>query len=318
MESASQASGESVQAALAQQGALLEQHSSMLSSASHDFQMLSGRLAEIHNRMEQVAQAIGDRGASTSSTESLSGTEREPHANNPPTYDGDVKSCRAFLSQCSLVFALQPRRYASEALKVAYVLTLLTGRARDWGMAVWDAKHPCCVTFKSFRTEMIKLFDRSVQGDLAAAELTRLTQGNSSVTDFAIKFRTLAVSSEWNDSAQRAQFLRGLNEHIQDEIASHDLPGSLEGTIDLALRVEARHRQRRARRSLHHLLSDPSLHVGDDVSSPSISPGEPMQLGRLRLTAEEKQQRLVNGLCLYCGKPGHKALNCPAKGSARR
>lgn len=129
MESASQLSGESVQAALAQQGARLDQHSSLLSPASHDFQMLSGRFAKIHSRVEQVAQAIGERGVSTSSAESLSGSEREPQMINPPTHVGDVRSCRAFLSQCSLVFALQPRKYATEVLKVAYVLTLLTGRA---------------------------------------------------------------------------------------------------------------------------------------------------------------------------------------------
>lgn len=317
MESASQASGDSFQAALAQQGARLDQHSSLLNSASHDFQLLSGRLTEIHNRLEQVAQAVGEREAHIPPAEILSSSGPEPQVINPPTYDGDIKSCKAFLDQCSLVFALQPRRFASEVSKVAYVLTLLTGRARDWGMAVWGAKDPCCVTFETLRSKMTKLFDRSVQGDLAAAALTRLTQDKSTVTDYAIEFRTLAVSSEWNDTAQKAQFLRGLNESIQDEIASHDLPTSLEGVIDLALRVEARHRQRRVRRSFHHLFSDPSLRVSDNIS-PSSSSVEPMQLGRLRLTAEEKQHRFTNGLCLYCGKPGHKALTCPAKGSARR
>lgn len=312
------ASGESVQAALAQQGARLDQHSSLLTEASHDFQLLSGRITEIQNRLEQVAQVVGRGEGSSSAAESQSGSEREPQAVNPPNYDGDAKTCRAFLSQCSLVFALQPRRYAAEVSKVAYLLTLLTGRARDWGMAVWEAQDPCCSSFESLRSEMIKLFDRTVQGDLAAAELTHLTQDGSSVTDYAIEFRTFAVSSGWNDAAQKAQFLRGLNENIQDEIASHDLPVSLEAAIDLALRVEARHRQRRVRRSFQHLLFDPSLRASDNTSTSSSSSGEPMQLGRLRLTAEERQHRLVNSLCLYCGKPGHRALNCPVKGTARR
>lgn len=41
------------------------------------------------------------------------------NTNNPPPYDGDLSSCQAFLSQCALIFALQPRRYATEASRVA-------------------------------------------------------------------------------------------------------------------------------------------------------------------------------------------------------
>lgn len=317
MESAS-ASEESVQATLAQQGAMLDQHSSLLTSASHDFQVLSNQLSEVRNRLDQVTQAFGERGRPVSVADVSNSNERETHAVNPPSYDGDTSTCRAFLGQCSLVFALQPRRFATEMSKIAFVLTLLTGRARDWGMAVWEAKMPCCNDFETFKGEMCKLFDRTLRGDLAAAELNRFVQGTQSVTDYAIHFKTLAVTSGWNDSALRAQFLSGLKDNIQDEIASHDFPVSLEGMIDLALRVEARHRQRRIRRTATQHLLDPSLHVTETTSAPLSSSVEPMQLGRLRLTTEERQHRLVNGLCLYCGKPGHRALNCPVKGAARR
>ncbi len=32
---------------------------------------------------------------------------------------------------------------------------------------------------------------------------------------------------------------------------------------------------------------------------------------RPKLTDQEKDYRRMNGLCLYCGGPGHIALNCP-------
>ena len=32
-----------------------------------------------------------------------------------------------------------------------------------------------------------------------------------------------------------------------------------------------------------------------------------------KLTAEERQRRLAEGLCLYCGGPGHLSLNCPIR-----
>ncbi len=54
------------------------------------------------------------------------------------------------------------------------------------------------------------------------------------------------------------------------------------------------------------------------TSSPSVPDPEPMQVGRLRLTAKEKQDRLARGLCLYCGKPGHRAIRCPLKAGAHQ
>lgn len=40
---------------------------------------------------------------------------------------------------------------------------------------------------------------------------------------------------------------------------------------------------------------------------------EPMQLGRSRLTPEERECHFRENLCLYCGGSGHKALKCSIK-----
>ncbi len=36
-----------------------------------------------------------------------------------------------------------------------------------------------------------------------------------------------------------------------------------------------------------------------------------MQLGRARLSSEERLRRIRAGECLYCGKPGHFVSTCP-------
>lgn len=307
---------EFVRSAIAHQGALLGHQASQLSSTAQEVETLTAQMAELSGRFRELQDVLSS--VASGVPRPLTQHEPEPHANNPPLYDGDPNSCRAFLSQCALVFALQPRRYATERLKVAYVITLLTGKAREWGTAVWDAKAHFCSDFEEFRCEMTKLFDRSVKGDEAASKLARLRQGKHSVTEYAILFKTLAASCDWNEGALRAMFREGLNFGIQDEIATHELPKDLEGFIDLATRVESRLHLRQQR-----LASRPSL--GLEAAQPfkaqqppqlSQTDPEPMQLGRLRLSAHEKQQRLVQGLCLYCGRPGHFAQLCPLKAKA--
>lgn len=126
---------ESVHAAIAQQGAWLGQHTAQISSTSRVVEDLSSRFTELSAQLEQGRREVGQPRQSL---------EVEPHATSPLPYDGDPNSCRAFLSQCSLEFALQPRRYATEQIRLAFCITLLTGRAREWGTAVLDACAPCC------------------------------------------------------------------------------------------------------------------------------------------------------------------------------
>lgn len=161
--------------------------------------------------------------------------EPEPHANNTPVYNGDPNACQAFLSQCSLVFSLQPQHYATEENKVSYVLTLLLGCAWEWGIAVWNSRAPCCATFQDFHQEMVKMFDRSAQGDEGVAQLSRLSQRKSSVTNYAIQFQTLTAVCGWNEGTIHAHFLEGLDHAITDELGAVYLPWELDNLINLAV-----------------------------------------------------------------------------------
>ncbi len=134
------------------------------------------------------------------------------------------------------------------------------------------------------------------------------------MTDYAIQFKTLAASCDWNEGALRAMLGRGLTLRSRMRL----LPLDLEGFINLAIRIESRLRLRQRRlapRSSWGLEEVQSFKAQPPPQSPLPDP-EPMQLGRLRLSAQERQQRLVQGLCLYCGKQGHYALSCPLKAKA--
>ncbi len=167
-------------------------------------------------------------------------SQLEPRLPVPESYTGEPNYCRAFLTRCSMHFSLQPRTFNNERAKVAFVLMLLTGRAALWGTAVWENQDPCCASFQDLSAEMSRVFDWAVAGREAARMLANLRQGERSVSDFSIEFRTIAAESQWNEEAQWDMFLHGLADRVQKEIYAMDLPTSLNDLIALALRVDAR------------------------------------------------------------------------------
>ncbi len=221
--------------------------------------------------------------------------QHEPRLPTPEVHAGDPNLCRAFLTKCSLFFSLQPQTFATEASKVALVLTLLSGKAALWGTAVWENCHPCCSSFRSLSQEMRRVFNRALVGREAAC---------------------LAAECEWNEKAQWDMFLHGLADRIQQEIYTVELPTRLDELVDLAFCVDARHQQCDQRGRRKCTPEYPSLDTGDTVSHSSVD--EPMQVGRARLSREERDRRRMRGLCLCCGAAGHFLASCPVKDQARQ
>ncbi|KAI2663459.1 Retrovirus-related Pol polyprotein [Labeo rohita] len=126
-----------------------------------------------------------------------------------------------------------------------------------------------------------------VTGQEASRLLASIQQGRRSVADYSVEFRTVeAATSGWNAEALVARFLEGLNDAFKNELKKL---------------------RRRARMRTEPVASTPL--------APSSDESEPMQVNRLRLTAKEKQRRLLEGLCLYCAAQGHHAQSCPVKQS---
>lgn len=68
-----------------------------------------------------------------------------------------------------------------------------------------------------------------------SVELLDLCQGSESVVEYAMKFRTLAAQSSWNDAALLAVFCEGLCPALQAEIVCQDTHTSLSEYIITAI-----------------------------------------------------------------------------------
>ena len=154
--------------------------------------------------------------------------------------------------------------------------------------------------------------------------LLSLRQGSHSVAVFAIEFRTLAAESGWNDEALQGVFLNALDDVVKNELVSREDPTGLDQLIALAIRVDNWLHERHRERTFQPPPSSISLPPAASRSQPpspfyscrgplSPSEPEPMQLGRTRLSPEERERRMLTTACLYCSQSGHFVSVCPTR-----
>ncbi|KAL0192566.1 hypothetical protein M9458_010862, partial [Cirrhinus mrigala] len=238
----------------------------------------------------------------------------QPKIALPDKWDGSGGRCDVFLTNLSLLFEFQPARYPSDRSRIALLISLLTGQAAEWAAAVLKADGIAAYSYPEFTTQLRAAFQHPESEVEVDSRLYHLRQGERSVSQCTTDFRTLAVQTQWSDAALRTAFYEGLSTRLKDELAVRELPATLEGMIQLALRVDQRMGHTTKRSTLRHRhLDQPFTHA---VAAPSPPPpaapeahssgaGEPMQIGRTSLTAAERARRYRESLCAYCASPDH-------------
>ncbi len=117
----------------------------------------------------------------------------------PEKFDGSPTRCKGFLLQCSMFIGQQPTLYPTDDSRIAFVCSLLTGRALEWATAIWEDDHAAFPSFASFTQNFKKVFEHPAGGKEVGEKLLSLRQGGGSAADYALSFRTLAAQTGWRD-----------------------------------------------------------------------------------------------------------------------
>ncbi|RXN13472.1 Pol poly [Labeo rohita] len=307
-----------------------QRHEAVLSCQEELMAKHSQLLADVMSSIRQLFDRLPGTSSPSPSPSLPSGNRltpvAEPRLPPPKPFTGDPRSCLGFLTQCSLTFELQPSSFPTDRSKIAYIITRVEPdtrlkRALSWASAVWKSKDACCDSYAAFEEEFKRVFDHPVSGREASKRLLTLNQGSRSTADFAIEFRTIAAGSGWNDEALMVCFQGGLSEPLQDELAPREPATDLESLIAMAIRLDNRLRERRVARRKTSQSQVPGSRPVSPVRSPasraSLYPEqlhdspEDMQLGRSRLSSSERERRMRERRCLYCGASGHFRSTCP-------
>ncbi len=221
----------------------------------------------------------------------------------PEKFDRSPTRCKGFLLQCSMFIGQQPTLYSTDSC-IAFVCSLLTGRALEWATAVWNDDHAIFPSFTSFIQSFKELFEHPAGGKEVGEQLLSLHQGEGSAADYALSFRMLVAQTGWRDADPlKLLFRKGLNPTLQSELACREEVKILEQFLNLAIRLDNLLRSWRPHR--------PPLAPAVTATAP---PGtEPMQIGFTHRSKEERERRIREDLCLYSGLPGHMRAYCPTR-----
>uniref|UniRef100_A0A3B1K6C1 Ty3 transposon capsid-like protein domain-containing protein n=1 Tax=Astyanax mexicanus TaxID=7994 RepID=A0A3B1K6C1_ASTMX len=202
-------------AAVGNQGRVLEQHSQLFESLANTVTALTTQQSDQHSQLAQITASLQDIATQhaqlrVANPASLASANQAPVSapviapsaatfpvSKPDKYDGSPDLCRGFLLQMSLFFANSP--VSVDAARISFFISRLTGKALDWATAIWPSIEGC--TYEHFLREFKLVFDHPHHGQSQGELLVQLRQGNRSVSDYALEFRTLAAGSGWNEPA---------------------------------------------------------------------------------------------------------------------
>jgi hypothetical protein len=209
-------------------------------------QMLNLMAVLASNQQELLALKARDNQRSSESP-SLS-SSKEPKANDPASFDGkNPEKLEQFITQCELVFKLQPSCYSSESVRVNYMISYLSGFALDAVRPFIDVSPtPVKISTKEDFVRYLRsnFGDPDIKGS-TIRKLRSLVQKGSAAEYFS-RFREYIAVLGWREEIQIVdRAIQGLKPEIKDEIARHpDNFDTLDELVRFVTRLDNRLRAR--------------------------------------------------------------------------
>lgn len=267
----------------------------------------------------QQAQAIPP----TSSAFNTSGNNKTKVPTPQPFY-GKRHQVKPFLSGLNIYITLRPQEFPDEKTKLLFAASLLRGPAFDWfrpyeqslSTGLTHSGSLSINTIEDFYEQINNTFGDPDESLTAATRIYKLSQ-TTSVAVYISEFQRLSSQLTWNEDALKDFFFQGLKPAIKDNIIRGTMPTTLKDMIRLASNLDSRIQQTRhysfnnqiTPRSFQRPAPEP-MDLDALTYSTKANPAPQAKQPRGPLSQQEKQHRLDNKLCLYCGKAGHTVQSC--------
>ena len=242
---------------------------------------------------------------------------------SPDPFEGHSDDAQAFIDRILNYFEAVGNTGASDQSKIAYAFSLMRGsavnfrdlyyqkatEARRIGEKVYDS-------WDDFEKDLFKEFPVVDNKTKWLMQLLHYTQGRRNIPDFLTTFQALALRAGLKDAITDSNgkvtdprnyeqllafFLGALNPKLVERLMNQvGMPVTMEGWYERARRLDAY-------ANFGAMASNNNHRSNNHTSNPYGRVDEPMDIDRVTIPQEVRDQRMREGLCLLCGKKGHYA-----------
>ena len=176
---------------------------------------------QLMSMMDMLTRTFAAQQASLQLPRSAAPISKEPKIKDPDTFDGSTKSLNGFLTECELVFELQPSRFGNDRTKINYMISLLRGTPLEAirPYITSTIKPSFLLNFDEFILRLKLNYGDPDETGTARRKLKSLRQTTSASAYFA-EFQQYIAVLQWVDGdmiVDRA--IDGLKPNLKDEIA---------------------------------------------------------------------------------------------------
>lgn len=243
---------------------------------------------------------------------------------DPEKFSGDRKELKAFLSQVRLKLSGNAPMFPTLDLRLAYIASLVKGPAYahiEEHILDGFARIP---DVNGLLEILSTAFGDPDEIGTAEREMRSLRQKNSDFATYYAEFCRLMTILKWDTRARRAALREGLSSELKDGLVfldeKEDLAEFVTQLQGMDNRIRARAQETKGSKT--HTSSStrqtpapkPIYSAPTKPNEPSFRPGGivPMALdASRRISPEERERRMREGLCLYCAGSGHFTRECP-------
>ncbi|MBW0537467.1 hypothetical protein O181_077182 [Austropuccinia psidii MF-1] len=274
--------------------------------------------------MQQMTQIMANLQTASSSGSSRPPAFKTPSMNAQECFYGTQPfKVRIFLQSCQLIFHNDLANFSQDRKKVFYATSFLIGGAAKRiepylsNLTNQDSNYRSnsCPLFES---QLFTLFGDPNEVRKAGAELDslRIKEGGHVLLEIA-NFRSLVSRiGDWGERALIHHFRKGLPSRILDQLASHPSRiDSLQDLMDFTLELDTRYHERKKEKNhyqekkpeaprsstSHPQNSSSSSHKKKKNFQKRDKPHSSLLNKDFKLMNSEKERRIKEGLCTYCG-----------------
>ncbi|KAF8725300.1 Retrotransposon gag protein, partial [Rhizoctonia solani] len=235
---------------------------------------------------------------------------------HPDAYTGKIgNESRQWFTQMMAWVCLNQQMFPTNQEVLSFLLMNMKDTAGAWAhphLNQLGSHRDIIQTVEDFKREFLAAFGNPDATRAAKQQITHLTQ-TGTCAKYITKFRTIAMDLDWNDTALHGQFACGLHWEVSCLIATREQrPATLLELQNAALVIDNALCEERAShppKGNKPGASTTTPNRGASTSQQATRPGR-LSSNPNFVSKEERNRHRAEGLCIKCGKLGHKFAEC--------